>query len=440
MLRRALLATLLGPTLLGSALGLAPSASLAATPTCQGLPATIVGTTGDDRLVGTAKADVILARGGDDRVEGRGGDDVICGGPGTDRLLGGAGEDRIDSGKPGTERRGHRTFVYGDELAGGSGDDWLRLRAAYGSTRRLGSLTTLSFAESRHPVQVDLAAGTATGEGDDTIVTTGRIQVDGSRYDDELLGSERADVLDGRGGDDTLAGGAGRDALLSYQGDDRLDGGTGADMLISTRGSDTLDGGDGRDWLIAGSRWPTTMLGGDGFDVLSRQIRSGPTGPIDGGAGGNQLELDPQLWFDGPRLEIAVDRATQTAVLRSGEREQTVEFADVAAFTLWGDARWSFTGTDEDDFLQVLDGSVEAHTLGGDDQMIGGERADLLDGGDGVDAAWGGGGHNTCLDTEEGDCDAYPWSDSARRGAPAAPDPVAWVTGRVDVPQRPARP
>ncbi len=65
---------------------------------CRGIPATIVGTSGDDVLMGTSRADVIVADLGNDVVRGRGGDDVICGGPGDDLLWGNTGTDRLFGG------------------------------------------------------------------------------------------------------------------------------------------------------------------------------------------------------------------------------------------------------------------------------------------------------------------------------------------------------
>jgi predicted extracellular nuclease len=71
-------------------------------PTCNGLPATIIGTPGDDDIRGTNGPDVILGRGGDDRIRGGRGDDVICGNQGDDEIngqneadiiLGGRGDD-----------------------------------------------------------------------------------------------------------------------------------------------------------------------------------------------------------------------------------------------------------------------------------------------------------------------------------------------------------
>lgn len=65
---------------------------------CRGLPATIVGTRGGDKLKGTNGADVIAGLGGDDKIHGGPGDDVICGGSGDDKIHGEAGNDHLDGG------------------------------------------------------------------------------------------------------------------------------------------------------------------------------------------------------------------------------------------------------------------------------------------------------------------------------------------------------
>lgn len=59
--------------------------------TCDGIPATIVGTPGSETLKGTSAADVIVAREGNDIIRGLGGDDIICAGKGNDIVYGGAG-------------------------------------------------------------------------------------------------------------------------------------------------------------------------------------------------------------------------------------------------------------------------------------------------------------------------------------------------------------
>ncbi len=92
-------------------LGRAPGAEAAVIMECDGLPATLVGTPGNDNLVGTNGPDVIVGLGGDDRIRGMGDDDVICGGDGDDDINGGNGNDRV-FGEDGD-----------DDLQGGKGDD-----------------------------------------------------------------------------------------------------------------------------------------------------------------------------------------------------------------------------------------------------------------------------------------------------------------------------
>jgi hypothetical protein len=95
---------------------------MAVTPdaTCSGRTATVVGTSGKDRLRGTKRADVIAALGGSDTVKARGGNDIVCGGAGRDTLSGGRGKDRLRGGK------GRDRLIGGpgrDRLSGGPGRD-----------------------------------------------------------------------------------------------------------------------------------------------------------------------------------------------------------------------------------------------------------------------------------------------------------------------------
>ncbi len=55
----------------------------AAPPTCNGLPATIVGNEQHDVLYGTQGDDVIVAGGGNDTIYTFDGNDTICAGPAT---------------------------------------------------------------------------------------------------------------------------------------------------------------------------------------------------------------------------------------------------------------------------------------------------------------------------------------------------------------------
>jgi sugar lactone lactonase YvrE len=72
-------------------------------PTCAGQTATIVGTTGKDKITGSRFADVIATLGGKDNVKSGAGKDRICGGGGPDKLNGGPGNDRCN-GQGGRDR------------------------------------------------------------------------------------------------------------------------------------------------------------------------------------------------------------------------------------------------------------------------------------------------------------------------------------------------
>jgi Ca2+-binding RTX toxin-like protein len=152
--------------------------------TCNGMPATIVGTTGDDVINGTNGPDVIAGLGGNDVINGGNGDDIICGYAGNDTLNGGSGNDTL-------------LGSYGlDTLKGENGIDTLD-----------------------------------GGDDNDTL--------DGGNEPDTLYGGNGNDGLIGGTGNDVLDGGAGNDALAGNKGDDSLTGGTGADSFSGGAGNDT---------------------------------------------------------------------------------------------------------------------------------------------------------------------------------------------------------
>jgi Ca2+-binding RTX toxin-like protein len=98
----------------------APTPRGQATPTCDGKPATIIGTDGSDNRGGTRGPDVIVGLGGGDVVKPGAGNDVICGGKGTDVLWGGPGKDTL-LGQAGRDILGGGPGK--DRCEGGKGND-----------------------------------------------------------------------------------------------------------------------------------------------------------------------------------------------------------------------------------------------------------------------------------------------------------------------------
>jgi Ca2+-binding RTX toxin-like protein len=87
---------------------------------CAGQTATLVGTSGKDKLVGTPDKDVITGLGGKDNIKGLGGKDRLCGKGGKDKLKGGGGKDRLKGGSKADKLNGGGGR---DKCAGGGGDD-----------------------------------------------------------------------------------------------------------------------------------------------------------------------------------------------------------------------------------------------------------------------------------------------------------------------------
>jgi hypothetical protein len=171
-----------------------PQIASAAVPRCLGKRATIVGTARADLIKGTARVDVITGLGGSDVIKGLGGGDWICGGNGSDKLIGGDRGDALlgEAGNDALSGGGGSDFFFGgpgnDTFNGGAGID-----------------DTATYFLAPSGVQADLAAGTATGEGTDTL--TGIEDLEGSRFDDTLTGDPSWNFFFPGGGNDIVVGG-----------------------------------------------------------------------------------------------------------------------------------------------------------------------------------------------------------------------------------------
>jgi Ca2+-binding RTX toxin-like protein len=267
-----------------------PQIALAAVPKCLGKKATLVGTARADLIKGTARADVIVGRGGGDTIKGLGGSDWICSGKGKDKVIGGGASDLLLgnegndalSGGAGNDLffggAGNDTFNGGTGISdlatyffapsgvqadltagtatGGEGADTLTAIEDLEGSRFDDTLTgdsgwnffypgggndtvagggdireRVDFFSSASAVIVDLTAGTATGEGTDTL--TGIGQVFGSQHDDTITGDANPNTLLGGAGNDTVSGAAGDDTLNGMDGTDTLDGGDGTDTCAN---------------------------------------------------------------------------------------------------------------------------------------------------------------------------------------------------------------
>ena len=151
----------------------------------------IVGGPFDDVIEGNDDFNLLIGLAGNDTLTALGGDDGLVGGAGDDVLDGGDGFDFA-------ENYFVDAFMSSDILAG--------------------------------PVTVNLLTGTATGNGNDTLVAI--------------------EAASGSMGDDVMTGNAeNNDFVVLMEGNDRADGGAGDDTIDGGEGVDILDGGPGVDLL-----------------------------------------------------------------------------------------------------------------------------------------------------------------------------------------------
>ena len=193
---------------------------------------------GNDTLTGSTGANDLEGGAGNDVIDAGNGDDSLLGGVGNDSLLGGAGNDELTGG------------AGNDTLVGGAGVDCANYEAVTAA------------------LSVNLATGTATGDGTDRLVDienvcagSGNDTLTGSTGANDLEGGVGNDFIDAASGNDTLLGGLGNDALLGGAGNDTLTGCI--EGLYGGRGEvDTLTGGAGAD--IFTLAWSGGRLYGNG--------------------------------------------------------------------------------------------------------------------------------------------------------------------------------
>lgn len=397
----------------------------------------IAGRGGGDTITGSGGNDLICGQGGKDTLTGSEGNDRITGGPGSDFFSGGPGDDTLDGGRDADSDKGwddvlsfasseqgvavdapartgsaegdgsdtlvgYFEVIEGSEfddvidgsvsefelrglggndhliggspfvtLLGGPGDDILEasdFTQAYGHA-------TVSYVSSPAAVQVDLAAGTASGEGQDTLVRISHVI--GSPFDDVIAGDDLSNLILGGSGNDRLEGLGDRDRLSGGAGDDIARGGAGDDFL----GDSVVNGPDGDD----------EFYGDDGNDAFS--LGAGAD-LIDGGAGVDGISYPPR---DG----LVVDLSTGVISLPGDPDDTVAAIEDVYSPGSAGDVSVTLIGDAGPNALTGGQGDDTIQGGAGDDDLRGGAGDDDIDGGEGVDVANGKNGSDRCVNVEE---------------------------------------
>ena len=267
----------------------------------------VLGGDGEDFLDGGPGADELGGEAGNDQLAGRGGPDFISGGAGSDIADysdathavtvspngvpedGREGEmDNVDLDVEGAIGGTDSDVLSGNDgpgtFIGGDGDDRIDPGGGADAVTGGSGFDVMSYAGRSGAVTVDLgSAGNdgEAGEGDD--LNPDLEQVTGGSGNDQLAGTDEANILLGGDGEDRLNGRGGLDRLEGGRNDDLLAGGTGQDILAGGDGNDGLDGGTADD----------SLDGGAGDDLASYATRTATVRvtldgePDDGVAGEN---------------------------------------------------------------------------------------------------------------------------------------------------------
>jgi trimeric autotransporter adhesin len=305
----------------------------------------LLGSAYDDQLTGNAQANMLSGGLGNDTLEGAGGADHLDGGAGTntasyagsaqgvtvylaaDRQLDNQGGDAQGDAFINIQNllgSAHADTLVGDEknnsLSGGAGDDTLEGGAGGDVFDGGTGSNTVTYVHSAMGVSVYLGADQQIyNSGPDASGDTFKnIQnLIGTEKNDVLVGDEQGNLLQGGGGDDVLEGGLGADTLqggeghdtVSYENatqgvtaslgspaqnvaeaagdtyssienlrgtqfDDKLTGDAGDNTLQGLAGNDTLDGGGGINNLIGGTGDDTYIIS-NVADTIVENINEG---------------------------------------------------------------------------------------------------------------------------------------------------------------------
>lgn len=271
--------------------------------------------------------DDLLTSEGVDFVDAGLGDDTVYGSGGSDLLLGGAGTDTLSYKMLGLG-------ITATLLDSGSG--------------QIASATDGSFDDIAYDFE----------------------NLEGSEYNDTLIGNSSVNEIRGLGGADIIAAGNGDDSLTGGTGDDQLSGGEGSDNYF-------YSSGDGADVIIE-----VDSDGSADIDVLNIT-----TDVVEPGS----INMYTTLEGD---VAIRLGSSSDQIILSGGDGIERLVYGTYQFDTQFGTSAGEpgLSGSNSDDLIFGAEGADTLAGLGGSDLLFGGTGADIIDGGSGDDFLHGGEG------------------------------------------------
>ncbi|MEH2037965.1 beta strand repeat-containing protein [Nostoc sp.] len=366
---------------------------------------------------------------GNNTLNGGAGDDTLRAeiSTGNNLLSGGDGNDSLDISGYVTPFDNFLTSSGNNTLNGGAGDDTLRAEYSTSNNFFSGGDGNDSFylkTTSPETAPSDLVTQTVDGGiGDDLLsvdytlategitttfnattnigeVTAGKyrvsykdiegLNISGTIYDDNIVGSNGKDTLSGGyGGKDTIDGGAGDDVLsVDYSYGNATDGITTTFNATTNKGSITtgtyrVDYKNIEQLNILGTAYDDNIVGNNGNDTLSTGNSGKDT--IDGGEGDDVLSVD---YISNANITKGItttfNATTNKGSITAGTNQ--VNYKNIE--------RLNISGTGYDDNILGNTGNDTLSGSNGKDTIIGGAGNDILAGGSGEDTLTGGTGND----------------------------------------------
>ena len=198
------------------------------------------------------------------------------------------------------------------------------------------------------------------------------------------------DPLNGTGANDIIYGGSGNDNIKGNGGDDIIFGGSGADTIDGTNGNDIIYGGFGAD----------TLKGGNGDDILVylsvADSHGGQFDTVTGFSPGDQIDLTAFgagafTTFETTPLATETNLVAAHTIAWFYDGTQTIIYANPTD----GDLNGGSSSLLEIHLTGVQSVQMSDFSLASADPLIGGSRADTIDGALGNEIIYGGLGADT---------------------------------------------
>ncbi len=322
-------------------------------------------TTGNNTLIGGAGDDYLDASytTGNNTLIGGAGDDYlnVNNSEGNNLLFGGDGNDILSGGTSGYDPNDR--FTSGNNtMDGGKGDDLLS--AAYASATE--GITTTFNATTK-------TGSITAGTNRVSYNNIERLDIRGTAYDDNIVGSNGNDTLSGgNAGNDTIDGGKGDDVLFAdytYASEGittNFNATTNTGSI--TTGANRVSYNNIERLYIVGTAHDDNIVGNSGNDTLSVNLNSHGIGndTIDGGKGDDVLFADYTYANEG--ITTNFNAITNTGSITTGTNR--VSYKNIE--------RLDITGTVYDDNIMGNSGNDTLSGHGGKDTIDGGKGDDLL--------------------------------------------------------------